>query len=337
MAARVAINGFGRIGRLALRAAVESERKDLNFVAVNDFGNAELNAHLLKHDTVHGRMATEVRASGGRLKVNGFQMAALSEADAYRLPWKNLSIDIVLECTGRQTNRSDAHAHIDAGARRVLVSAPLRGADTTVVFGINDDDIEHDHTVISNSSSATNCLAPVAKVIDDLAGIERGFMTIIHAMTNDQPPLDAFHRDFLLARSAGGNVIATPSGSAKAVGLVLKGLLGRIEGAAIRVPTMNVSLIDLKVTTAQKTTAGDINRAFEEAAARGAFKGVLQVNALPLASSDFNHNPASAIVDLASTTAVDGRFVRVLAWYDNEWGYANRLLDTAAVIARHLN
>lgn len=333
MPARVAINGFGRIGRLALRAAVESGRRDLDFVAINDLGSAEVNAHLLRYDTVHGPLNANISASEGRLVVNGYDLAVFTEVLPRRLPWKDLEIDIVLECTGQLTSRDKASAHIEAGAKRVLVSAPSRGADTTVVYGINDHELTSDDVIVSNASCTTNCLAPVVKVLDDHVGVERGFMTTVHAITSDQRPLDAFHQDFLMARAASANLIPTTTGAAKAVGLVLTRLLGRLEGAAIRVPTMNVSLVDLKVNSASKTTPEEINRAYERAAVQRAFKGVLQVNKVPLTSSDFNHNPASAIVDLAATTVVDQKFVRVLAWYDNEWGFANRMLDTAAVMA----
>lgn len=329
---RVAINGFGRIGRLIMRAAIESGRKDLTFVAINDLGSAEVNAHLLKHDTVHGALKADVFASDGRIRANGFDVAVFTEVLPRKLPWAELEVDIVFECTGRLSSREDAAAHIEAGAKRVLVSAPSRGADATVVYGINHHELTAEDIIVSNASCTTNCLVPVVKVLDDLVGVERGFMTTVHSITGDQRPLDAFHQDFLLARAACANLIPTSTGAAKAVGLVLPRLMGRLEGAAIRVPTLNVSLIDLKVDIAAKTTPDEVNRAYERAAAQKSFNGVLQVNKVPLASSDFNHNPASAIVDLAATTVVDGRMVRVLAWYDNEWGFANRMLDTATVM-----
>ena len=329
---RVAINGFGRIGRLIMRAAIESGRRDLTFVAINDLGSAEVNAHLLKHDSVHGPLAADVFASDGRIRANGFDVQVFTEVLPRKLPWAELDVDIVFECTGRLSSRDDASAHIEAGAKRVLVSAPSRGADATIVYGINHHELTAEDIIVSNASCTTNCLVPVVKVLDDLVGVERGFMTTVHAITGDQRPLDAFHQDFLLARAAYANLIPTSTGAAKAVGLVLPRLMGRLEGAAIRVPTLNVSLIDLKVDISAKTTPEEVNRAYERAAAQKAFGGVLQVNKVPLASSDFNHNPASAIVDLAATTVVDGRMVRVLAWYDNEWGFANRMLDTATVI-----
>jgi glyceraldehyde 3-phosphate dehydrogenase len=332
MALRVAINGFGRIGRLVLRAAIESGRKDIEFVAINDFGTAQVNAHLLRHDTVHGELKADIHAEDGRIVANRFDMAVFTEVLPKKLPWKELDVDLVMECTGRLTNRDDASGHLVAGAKRVLISAPSRGADNTVVYGVNDHELTSDDIIVSNASCTTNCLAPVVKVLDDVVGVERGFMTTIHAMTSDQRPLDSFHQDFLMARAAGSNLIPTTTGAAKAVGLVLTRLLGRLEGAAIRVPTTNVSLIDLKVNVGSKTTPEEINRAFERAAALQAFKGVFQVNKVPLASSDFNHNPASAIVDLAGTTVVDHRLVRVLAWYDNEWGFANRMIDTSLVM-----
>ncbi|MEQ1669865.1 MAG: type I glyceraldehyde-3-phosphate dehydrogenase [Hyphomicrobium sp.] len=329
---RVAINGFGRIGRLILRAAIESGRKDLSFVAINDFGTAEVNAHLLMHDTVHGTLKADVFANDGRIRANGYDISVFTEVLPHKLPWADLDVDIVFECTGRLTTRDAAAAHIEAGAKRVLISAPSRGADKTIVYGVNHHELTEDDSVVSNASCTTNCLVPVVKVLDDLVGVERGFMTTVHALTGDQRPLDAFHQDYLLARAAGANLIPTTTGAAKAVGLVLPRLMGRLEGAAIRVPTLNVSLIDLKVDTNSKTTPEEINRAYERVAAQKAFRGVLQVNKVPLVSADFNHNPASAVVDLAATTVVDSRMVRVLAWYDNEWGFANRMLDTATVM-----
>lgn len=329
---RVAINGFGRIGRLILRAAIEGGRKDLNFVAINDLGSAEVNAHLLTHDTVHGPLKADVFANDGRIRANGYEVSVFTEVLPHKLPWGDLDVDIVFECTGRLTTRDAAASHIDAGAKRVLISAPSRGADKTIVYGVNHQDLTEDDVIVSNASCTTNCLVPVIKVLDDLVGVERGFMTTVHAITGDQRPLDAFHQDYLLARAAGANLIPTTTGAAKAVGLVLPRLMGRLEGAAIRVPTLNVSLIDLKVDTNSKTTPEEINRAYERAAAQKAFGGVLQVNRAPLVSSDFNHNPASAVVDLAATSVVDSRMVRVLAWYDNEWGFANRMLDTATVM-----
>jgi len=332
IALRVAINGFGRIGRLILRAALESGRKDIDVVAINDFGSAQVNAHLLQHDTVHGALQAGIRATDDRIIANGFDIAVFTEILPKKLPWRALGVDLVMECTGRHTNRDEAYAHVEAGARRVLISAPSRGADSTIVYGVNDHELTAEDIIVSNASCTTNCLAPVVKILDDVVGVERGFMTTIHAITGDQRPLDAFHQDFLLARAAGSNLIPTTTGAAKAVGLVLTRLMGRLEGAAIRVPTTNVSLIDLKVNTGSKTTPEEINRAFERAAAQKLFKGVFQVNRVPLVSSDFNHNPASAIVDLASTTVVDHQLVRVLAWYDNEWGFANRMIDTSLVM-----
>lgn len=329
---RVAINGFGRVGRLILRAAVECDRNHIEIVAINDFGSPQVNAHLLQFDTVHGPLGANIRAMDDRISVNGSDIAVFTELVPRRLPWKAMGVDLVMECTGRHTSRDDARAHIDAGAKRVLISAPSRGADNTIVYGINDHELTNEDVIVSNASCTTNCLAPVVKVIDDLVGVERGFMTTIHAMSGDQRPLDAFHQDFLLARSAVANLIPTTTGAAKAVGLVLTRLMGRLEGAAIRVPTTNVSLIDLKVNTMAKTSADEINRAFERAAAQKLFKGVFQVNKAPLVSSDFNHNPSSAIVDLSGTTVVDHQLVRVLAWYDNEWGFANRMIDTSLVM-----
>lgn len=334
MGIRVAINGFGRIGRLVLRAAIESDQHDFEFVAINDLGSAEVNAHLLRHDTVHGPLKRHVSVNADSLSVNGFQMRTLSELVPKRLPWKELGVDLVMECTGVFTSKCYAAVHLDAGAKRVLVSAPCTDADNTIVFGVNDNELTPEHIVVSNASCTTNCLAPIAKVLNDAIGIDRGFMTTIHSSTGDQRIVDTFHKDVYRARAAGANLIPTTTGAAKAVGLVLPELKGKLDGTAIRVPISNVSLIDLKFDAHRETTVEEINTAICTAATNNSLKGVLQVNSAPLVSSDFNHNPASAVFDLNGTEVVDGRLCRVMAWYDNEWGFSNRMLDTAASIGR---
>ena len=328
---RVAINGFGRIGRLTFRAYLESGRKDLDFVAVNDLGSAEMNAHLLEFDSVHGRFPGKVSVVGGHLKADGQDVAVLSEATPEKLPWRDLGVDIVMECTGRFTDREGAAKHLTAGAKRVLVSAPCSGADLTVVYGVNNDKLTQEHHVVSNASCTTNCLAPVAQVLNEVIGIKHGYMTTIHAYTGDQRTVDTLHNDPYRARASAVNLIPTSTGAAKAVGLVLPELKGKLDGAAIRVPVPNVSLVDLTFQALRPTTAEEINQAMI-AAANGLLKGVLGVNAKPLVSTDFNHDPLSSIFDLKSTHVVDGTFCRVVSWYDNEWGFSNRMSDTAAAM-----
>jgi glyceraldehyde 3-phosphate dehydrogenase len=330
---RVAINGFGRIGRLTFRAYLESGRKDLDFVAINDLGSAEINAHLLEFDSVHGRFPGKVSVAGGHLKADGQDVAVLSEATPEKLPWRDLGVDIVMECTGRFTDREGAAKHLTAGAKRVLVSAPCSGADLTVVYGVNNDKLTQEHHVVSNASCTTNCLAPVAQVLNDVIGIKHGYMTTIHAYTGDQRTVDTLHNDPYRARASAVNLIPTSTGAAKAVGLVLPELKGKLDGAAIRVPVPNVSLVDLTFQALRPTTAEEINQAMI-AAANGPLKGVLGVNAKPLVSTDFNHDPLSSIFDLKSTHVVDGTFCRVVSWYDNEWGFSNRMSDTAAAMGR---
>ena len=330
---RVAINGFGRIGRLTFRAYLESGRKDLDFVAINDLGSAEMNAHLLEFDSVHGRFPGKVSVVGGHLKADGQDVAVLSEATPEKLPWRDLGVDIVMECTGRFTDREGAARHLTAGAKRVLVSAPCSGADLTVVYGVNNDKLTQEHHVVSNASCTTNCLAPVAQVLNEVIGIKHGYMTTIHAYTGDQRTVDTLHNDPYRARASAVNLIPTSTGAAKAVGLVLPELKGKLDGAAIRVPVPNVSLVDLTFQALRPTTAEEINRAMI-AAANGPLKGVLGVNAKPLVSTDFNHDPLSSIFDLKSTHVVDGTFCRVVSWYDNEWGFSNRMSDTAAAMGR---
>ncbi|MGE5260584.1 MAG: type I glyceraldehyde-3-phosphate dehydrogenase [Actinomycetota bacterium] len=330
---RVAINGFGRIGRLTFRAFLESGRQDLDFVAINDLGSAEMNAHLLEFDSVHGRFRGRITAANGHLKTNGQDVAVLSEANPEKLPWRDLGVDIVMECTGRFTDREGAAKHLDAGAKRVLVSAPCSGADLTVVYGVNDDKLTQEHHVVSNASCTTNCLAPVAQVLNEAVGIKHGYMTTVHAYTGDQRTVDTLHKDPYRARAAATNLIPTSTGAAKAVGLVLPELKGKLDGASIRVPVPNVSMIDLTFQASRLTTAQEINEAMVKAA-NGPLKGILGVNDKPLVSSDFNHDPLSSIFDLKSTHVVDGTFCRVVSWYDNEWGFSNRMNDTAAAMGR---
>jgi glyceraldehyde 3-phosphate dehydrogenase (phosphorylating) len=331
---RVAINGFGRIGRLTFRAFLEAGRKDLEFVAINDLGSADMNALLLQFDSVHGRFPGGISVADGRLKADGQDVAVLSEADPEKLPWRDLDVDIVMECTGRFTKRETAAQHLDAGAKRVLVSAPCSGADLTVVYGVNDDKLTQKDHVVSNASCTTNCLAPVAGVLNKLVGIERGYMTTIHAYTGDQRTVDTLHSDPRRARASGVNLIPTSTGAAKALGLVLPDLDGKLDGASIRVPVPNVSLVDLTFQSSRPTTVEEINDAMVKAASAAPLAGVLGVNDKPLVSSDFNHDPLSSVFDLTGTEVIDGTFCRVVSWYDNEWGFSNRMSDTAVAMGR---
>ncbi|HZJ11815.1 MAG TPA: type I glyceraldehyde-3-phosphate dehydrogenase [Methyloceanibacter sp.] len=330
---RVAINGFGRIGRLTFRAFLESGRNDLDFVAINDLGSAEMNAHLLEFDSVHGRFRGRVDVANGHLKTNGQDVAVLSEATPEKLPWRDLGIDIVMECTGRFTDRDGAAKHLIAGAKRVLVSAPCSGADLTVVFGVNNDKLTQEHHVVSNASCTTNCLALVAQVLNEAIGIKHGYMTTVHAYTGDQRTVDTLHNDPYRARASAINLIPSSTGAAKAVGLVLPELKGKLDGASIRVPVPNVSLIDLTFQAMRPTSVEEINDAMTKAAS-GPLKGILGVNAKALVSTDFNHDPLSSIFDLNCTQVVDGTFCRVVSWYDNEWGFSNRMSDTAFAMGR---
>ena len=331
---RVAINGFGRIGRLTFRAFLEAGRKDLDFVAINDLGSADMNALLLEFDSVHGKLPAEVSVSDGRLKADGQDVAVLSEADPEKLPWGELGVDIVMECTGRFTKRETAAQHLDAGAKRVLVSAPCSGADLTVVYGVNDDKLTQKDHVVSNASCTTNCLAPVAAVLHKAIGIERGYMTTIHAYTGDQRTVDTLHKDPRRARTSAVNLIPTSTGAAKAVGLVLPELQGKLDGASIRVPVPNVSLVDLTFQASRPTTVEEINDAMAKAASKAPLKGVLGINEKPLVSSDFNHDPLSSVFDATGTQVIEGTFCRVVSWYDNEWGFSNRMNDTAVAMGR---
>ncbi len=334
MALRVAINGFGRIGRLVLRAAMESGRKDVDFVAINDLGSAEANAHLLTHDSVHGRYPGKVQAMKSAINVDGKKIAVLSERDPAKLPWGDLGIDVVMECTGLFNSKETAGAHLTGGAKKVLVSAPCSEADLTVVYGINHDKLRKSHKVVSNASCTTNCLVPVAWVLDQTVGIKHGFMTTIHAFTGDQRTVDTLHSDLRRARAASVSMIPTSTGAARAVGLVLPELKGKLDGTAIRVPTPNVSLVDLTIEAKNDTTAEAINAAMVEAAESNRLKGVLALNDAPLVSSDFNHSSASSTFDLTQTQVLDGTCVRVLSWYDNEWGFSNRMSDTAVALGK---
>ncbi|MCH8001436.1 MAG: type I glyceraldehyde-3-phosphate dehydrogenase [Proteobacteria bacterium] len=336
MAVRVGVNGFGRIGRLVLRAAMEAKRKDIVFVAVNDLGSAEANAHLLAHDSVHGPFPGKVSATRNAIKIGGQTVRVLAERDPAKLPWAELGVDIVLECTGLFTKREAAAQHLEAGAKKVLISAPSGDADIMVVYGVNDDKLRKKHRVISNASCTTNCLVPVAHVLDRTVGIKHGFMTTIHAFTGDQRTVDTLHSDPRRARAASVSMIPTSTGAARAVGLVLPKLKGKLDGTAIRVPTPNVSLIDLTIEAKKKTTVEAVNAAMVRAAQGNRLKGILTVNDEPLVSTDFNHDPASSIFDLTQTQVLDGTFVRVLSWYDNEWGFSNRMSDVAVALGKLL-
>ena len=336
MALRVAINGFGRIGRLVLRSIYEHGRRDIEVVAINDLGPVETNAHLLRYDSVHGRFPGLVKVSGDSLDVGSGPIKVTAIRDPSQLPHKELGVDIALECTGIFTTKDKAAAHLAGGARRVLVSAPCDGADKTIVFGVNADALTPDDLVVSNASCTTNCLAPVAKVLNDLFGIQRGYMTTVHSYTNDQPSLDQMHKDLYRARAAALSMIPTSTGAAKAVGLVLPELKGKLDGSSIRVPTPNVSVIDLKVVPGRKTSKEEINEALVKAASDGPLKGILVATEEPLVSMDFNHIAASSTVALPQTQVIDGELARVLAWYDNEWGFSTRMADTALAMGKFL-
>ncbi|MDC0070678.1 type I glyceraldehyde-3-phosphate dehydrogenase [Rhodobiaceae bacterium] len=333
MVTKIAINGFGRIGRLALRAIVESKRKDIQVVAINDLGTPDFNAHLLQYDSIHGQFPYKVKSSKTSINAGLGPIKIFSERNPEDLPWEKLDVDVVMECTGIFTDKAKASLHINAGAKRVLISAPSKDADITVVYGVNHKKIRKSHKVISNASCTTNCLAPVAMVLDKLCGINQGYMTTVHAFTGDQAILDTLHSDKRRARSASQSIIPTSTGAAKAVGLVLPQLLGKLDGTAVRVPTPNVSMIDLVFNAKKKVTVEEINQAMVKISS-GPLKGVLNVSDEPLVSIDYNHNPASSTFDLTQTEVIGGKLGRVLSWYDNEWGFANRMSDTAAVIGK---
>jgi glyceraldehyde 3-phosphate dehydrogenase len=330
MTVRVAINGFGRIGRLVLRSIVEHGRRDVEVVAINDLGPVETNAHLLRYDSVHGRFPGEVKVDGDTMDVGFGPIKVTAIRNPAELPHKALGVDIALECTGLFTSKEKAKAHLEAGAKRVIVSAPADGVDKTIVYGVNHETLTKDDLVISNASCTTNCLAPVAKVLVDLCGIERGYMTTIHSYTGDQPTLDTLHKDLYRARAAAMSMIPTSTGAAKALGLVIPELTGKLDGSSIRVPTPNVSVVDLKFVPGKKITVQEINEAMQKASESNPLAGILQVTKEPLVSHDFNHNPASSTVALPQTQVIDGGLGRVLSWYDNEWGFSTRMADVAA-------
>ena len=335
MAIRVAINGFGRIGRNILRAIIESGRTDIVVVAINDLGPVETNAHLLRYDSVHGRFPHVVTVNGDTIDAGRGPIKVTAIRNPEELPHAALKVDIALECTGIFTSKEKASAHLTAGAKKVIVSAPADGADLTVVYGINHDQLTRDHVVISNGSCTTNCLAPMAKVMTDLVGIEKGMMTTIHSYTGDQPTLDTMHKDLYRARAAALSQIPTSTGAAKAIGLVMPELKGKLDGISIRVPTPNVSLVDLKFVSKRNTTPQEVNDALI-AASNGALKGVMTFTHHPLVSSDLNHDPHSATILLDQTKVIDGNFVNILGWYDNEWGFSNRMVDVTKAFAATL-
>ena len=333
MSVRVAINGFGRIGRNILRAIVESARDDIIVVGINDLGPVETNAHLLRYDSVHGKFPADVKVSGNDLDVGKGPIKVTSIRDPKDLPWKELDVDIAMECTGIFASREKASMHLDAGAKRVLVSAPASGVDLTVVYGVNHKKISKDHLVISNASCTTNCLAPVAMALNNGVGINQGFMTTIHSYTGDQPTLDTMHSDLYRSRAAAGNMIPTSTGAAKAVGLVLPELNGKLDGVSVRVPTQNVSVVDFKFNASRSTSVEEINNIIKESA-NGELNNILGFTDEPLVSSDFNHDSRSSIFHMDQTKVMDNTFVRVLSWYDNEWGFSNRMSDTAVAIGK---
>jgi glyceraldehyde 3-phosphate dehydrogenase len=335
MSVKVAINGFGRIGRNVLRAIVESGRTDIDVVAINDLGPVETNAHLLRYDSVHGRFPYEVKVSGDTIDVGRGPIKVTAERDPAKLPHKAMGVEIALECTGIFTSKEKASAHLTAGAKRVLVSAPADNADLTVVFGVNHHKLTKEHLVVSNASCTTNCLSPVAKVLNDAFGIEKGMMTTIHAYTGDQPTLDTMHKDLYRGRAAALSMIPTSTGAAKAVGLVLPELNGKLDGFAMRVPTPNVSVVDLKFISKKATSKDEINAAIK-AAADGPLKGILGYTTSPNVSIDFNHDPHSSVFHMDQTKVMDGTLVSVLSWYDNEWGFSNRMSDTAVAMGKLL-
>jgi glyceraldehyde 3-phosphate dehydrogenase len=335
MTVRVAINGFGRIGRLVLRSIIEHGRKDIHVVAINDLGPVETNAHLLRFDSVHGIFPHEIRVDGNTIDLGAGPIRVTAERDPAQLPHRELNIDIAMDCTGIFTDGEMAKKHLEAGAKRVLISAPASNVSKTIVFGVNHETLTGDDLIVSNASCTTNCLAPVAKVLNDNFGIARGYMTTVHSYTGDQPTLDRMHSDLYRARSAAQSMIPTSTGAAKAVGLVLPELKGKLDGSAIRVPTPNVSMIDLVFDSERPMTAEAINAAIK-AAADGPMKGILGYTDQPLVSIDFNHNPNSSTFAMPQTQVIDGKLGRVLSWYDNEWGFATRMSDTAVALARHI-
>ncbi|HCJ62178.1 MAG TPA: type I glyceraldehyde-3-phosphate dehydrogenase [Alphaproteobacteria bacterium] len=333
MTIKVAINGFGRIGRLVMRSIIESGRSDIEVVAINDLASVDTNAHLLKYDSVHGRCPADISAQDGKLMINGKAIQAYAERDPANLPWGDLGVDVAMECTGIFTARDAAAKHLEAGAKKVLISAPATDEDITVVYGVNHNKLEANHNIVSNASCTTNCLAPVASVLQELGGLEHGFMTTIHAYTGDQRTVDTMHGDLHRARAAAQNIIPTSTGAARAVGKVLPELLGKLDGTAVRVPTPNVSLIDLKCVMKRPVTVDEVNAAMI-AASQGRLKNVLGTYDIPLVSTDFNHDPHSSIFALKETKVIEGTFLRVMSWYDNEWGFSNRMGDTAVAMMK---
>lgn len=331
---RIAINGFGRIGRNVARAIFESGRTDIDIVAVNDLGPVETNAHLMRYDSVHGRFPGEVTVSGDRIHIGRESFKVLAERDPANLPWKEMDIDVVMECTGFFASKEGASKHLEAGAKRVLVSAPASGADKTIVYGVNDNVLTKDDLIVSNASCTTNCLSPVAFVLNNEIGIEKGMMTTIHSYTGDQPTLDTMHGDLYRGRAAALSMIPTSTGAAKAVGLVLPDLNGKLDGISIRVPTPNVSVVDLKFIAKRDTTAEEVNALIKTASETSPLKGILGYTEEKLVSSDFNHDPHSSIFHAEKTAVMDGNFVSILTWYDNEWGFSNRMSDTAVAMAK---
>jgi glyceraldehyde 3-phosphate dehydrogenase len=334
MAVRVAINGFGRIGRLVLRAAYEHRHTEIDVVGVNDLGSVETNAHLLRYDSVHGRFPGEVTTGDNWMDIGRGKIRVTAERDPAKLPWGELGVDVALECTGIFTRREAAAKHLEAGARRVIISAPADGADMTVVMGVNHDELTPAHKVVSNASCTTNCLAPVAYVLHQGIGIERGYMTTIHSYTGDQSLQDTLHSDLRRARAASLSLIPTSTGAAKAVGLVLPALKGKLDGTAIRVPTANVSLIDFTFDAARDTSSDEVNGLMEDAAKSNRLKGIIGINKAPTVSVDFNHDSHSSTFDVTQTQVLDNRFVRILSWYDNEWGFSNRMVEVAALFGQ---
>jgi len=334
MTIKIAINGFGRIGRLVLRALHEQSRDDLEVVAINDLGSVEANAQLLKYDSVHGRFRGDIATGESWMDIGRGKISVLAERDPAKLPWKKLGVTVALECTGLFTKREAAAKHLEAGAKRCIVSAPADGADYTLVMGVNHDGLVREHHVISNGSCTTNCLAPVAYVLNETIGIAQGFMTTVHSYTGDQNIVDSLHHDPRRARAAALNMIPTSTGAAKALGLVIPALQGKLDGTAIRVPTANVSLIDLAFTAARDTARDEINEAMVKAANSNRFKGILAVVRDAVVSSDFNHDPHSSTFDVTQTAVLGKRFCRVLSWYDNEWGFSNRMVEAAALVGR---
>jgi glyceraldehyde 3-phosphate dehydrogenase len=331
MTIRIAINGYGRIGRNTMRAFYESRKKfpDMQIVAINDLGDIETNAHLTRYDTTHGKFPGEVSVSGNDIIINGDKIRVVAERDPKKLPWKELNVDVVFECTGFFTSKEKAQGHIDAGAKKVIISAPGTGVDATIVYGVNHEVLKSSDTIISNASCTTNCLAPLVKVLDEKLGVVCGLMNTIHSYTNDQVLIDVYHADLRRARSATHSMIPTKTGAAAAVGLVLPALNGKLDGFSIRVPTINVSVVDFTFTAKRDTTVDEVNKIMQEAA-KGPLKGILEINEQPLVSVDFNHNPASSVFDVTQTKVI-GSLVKVLSWYDNEWGFSNRMLDVAKV------